>query len=151
MPESRSGKAVPNDAEELNIVSIIEEKFNKFKVDPVSEINDLIHLEVEQVMKKQKENFDSALHKLQKRVIKLEHDHDDLEQHGRRLCVRLEDIHIEKNETADNVFSKAENILREACPNLFGDSIDRAHCIRNDYKFHKTNKTCRSVIVHFQA
>ena len=151
MPESRSGKVVPNDAEELNIVSIIEEKFNKFKVDLLSEINDLIHLEVEKAMKKQKENFDSALHKPQKRVIKLEHDHDDLEQHGHHLCLRLEDVHIEKDETAGNVFSKAENILKEACPNLSGDCIDRAHRIGNDYKFHKTNKTCRSVMVHFQA
>ena len=69
-------------------------------------------------MKKQKENFESALHELQKRVIKVEHDHDDLEQYGRRLCVRLEDIPVEKEETADKVFSKAENILKEACPNL---------------------------------
>ena len=50
-------------------------------MDLLSEINDLIHLEVEKTMKKQKENFDSALHELQKRVIKLEHDHDDLEQY----------------------------------------------------------------------
>ena len=47
-------------------------------------------------MKKQKENFESALHELQKRVIKVEHDHDDLEQYGRRLCVRLEDIPVKK-------------------------------------------------------
>ena len=36
------------------MVGIIEEKFNKFKVDLLSEINDLIHLEVEKAMKKQK-------------------------------------------------------------------------------------------------
>ena len=61
-------------------------------------------------MKKQKENFESALHELQKRVIKVQHDHDDLEQYGRRLCVRLKDIPVEKGKTADKVFSKAENI-----------------------------------------
>ena len=44
------------------MVGIIEEKFNKFKVDLLSEINDLIHLEVEKAMKKQKENFYSGLH-----------------------------------------------------------------------------------------
>ena len=58
---------------------ILEEKSNKFKVDLLPEIKDLIHLEVEKVMKKQKENFDSALQEIQKRVIKLEHNHDDLE------------------------------------------------------------------------
>ena len=96
MPETRSGKATPNDTKELDIVSVIEEKFNKFKVDLLSEIKDLIHLEVEKAMKKQKENFNSALHELQKRVVKLEHDHNDVEQYGCRLCVRLEDIPVEK-------------------------------------------------------
>ena len=151
MPETRSGKAISNDTKELDIVSIIEQKFNKFKVDLLSEIKDLIYLEVEKVMKKQKENFESALHELQKRVIKVEHDRDDLEQYGRRLCVRLEDIPVEKDETADKVFSKAENMLKEACPNLSGDCIDRAHRIRRDYKCHKTNKAYRSVIVRFTS
>ena len=79
------------------MVSIIEQKFNKFSVNLLSEINDLIHLEV---MKKQKENFrSSVLHERQKHVIKLEHDHDDLKQYGCCLCVRLEDILAKKDET----------------------------------------------------
>ena len=151
MPETRSGKATPNDTKELDIVSVTEEKFNKFKVALLSEIKDLIHLEVEKATKKQKEKFDSALHELQKRVVKLEHDHDDLEQYGRRLFVPLENIPAEKDESADRVFSKAENILKEACPNFSGDCIDRAHRIGRDYKSHKTNKTCRSVIVGFTS
>ena len=84
MPENRSGKAIPNDTKELDIVSIIEGKPNKFKVGLLSEIKDLIPLEVEKAIKKQKENFESALDKLQKRVIKLELDHHDLEQYGHR-------------------------------------------------------------------
>ena len=149
MPETRPRKAIPNDTKELDIVSITEEKFNKLKVDLLSEIKDLIHLKVEKAMKKQKENLDSALHGLQKRVIKLEHDHDDLEQHGRRLCVRLEDIPVEKDESADKVFSKAENILKEACPKLSDDCFNRADRIGRDYKCQKTNKTCRRVITRF--
>ena len=120
-------------------------------MDFLSEIKDLIYLEVKKVMKKQKENFKSALHELQKRVIKVKHDHDDLEEYGHRLCVRLEDIPVEKGETADKVFSKAEDILKEACPNLSGDYIDWAHQISCDYKCHKANKTCCSVIVHFTS
>ena len=146
MPETRSGKAISNDNKEVDI-----EKFDKFKVDLLSEIKNLIYLEVEKTMEKQKENFETALHELQKRVIKVEHDHDDLEQYGRSLCVRLEDIPVEKDETADKVFSKAENILKEACPNLSGDCIDCAHRIGRDYKCHKTNKTCRSVTVCFTS
>ena len=140
MPDTRSGKAIPNDTKELDTVSIIEEKFNEFKVDLLSEIKDLIHLEVEKAMKKQKENYDSPLHELQKRVIKLEHDHDDLEQYGHHLCVRLEDIPVEKDETAEKVFSEAENILKEACPNLSGDCIDCAHRIGRDYNVIKPTR-----------
>ena len=95
--------------------------------------------------------MDPALHELQKCVIKLEHDYDDLEQYGRRLCVRLEDIPVGKDETTDKVFSKAENILKEACPNLSGDCINHAHRIGRDYKYYKTNKTCRIVIVRFTS
>ena len=120
-------------------------------MDLLSEIKDLTHLEVEKAMKKQKENYDSGLLELQKCVIKLEHDHDDLEQYRRRLSVCLDDMPVEKDETADKVFSKAENILKEACPNLSGDWIDRAHRIGCDYKCYKTNKTCRSVILRFTS
>ena len=67
-------------------------------------------MEVEKAIKNQKENFESALDKLQKSFIKLEHDPDNLEQYGHRLCVRLEDIPVEKDETADKVFRKGENI-----------------------------------------
>ena len=95
-------------------------------------------------MKKQKENFESALHELQKRVIKMEHDHDDLEQYGRHLCVCLEDITVEKDETADKTFSKAENILRKACPNLSGAYIDRAHGIGCGY--NAINLTRQAVV-----
>ena len=90
MPETRSGKAIPNDTKELDIVSIIEEKINKFKVDLLSEIKDLIYLEkinkfkvdllseikdlisleVEKVMKKQKENFEPALHEFRSVLLK---------------------------------------------------------------------------------
>ena len=63
--------------------------------------------------------------------------------------MRLEDIPVEKDETADKGLSKVENILREACSNLSGDCSDRVHRIGCDYKCHKTNKTCCSVIVRF--
>ena len=91
-------------------------------------------------MKMQKENFDSAFLKHQKHIIKLEHDHDDFEQYGYRLRVRLEDMPVDKEKTAGKVFSKSENSLKEACPNLSGNCMN-----------HKTNKTCHSVKVRFTS
>ena len=52
---------------------------------------------------------------------------------------------------ADKVFSKAENLLKEAGPSLSGNCTDRAHHIGRNYKCHKTNKTCRSVMVRFTS
>ena len=102
-------------------------------------------------MKKQKEEFKSAIDALQERVTNLEHTHDDLEQYGRRLSVHVEDIPVATDETADNVLEKVEIILKEACPNLSGYVIDRAHGIGSNYKCFKINNTCRSVIVRFNS
>ena len=67
------------------------------------------------------------------------------------VFVCLEDISAEKDETADKVFSKAGNILKEACSNLSGDCIGRTHRIGRDHKCHKTEKTYPSVIVRITS
>ena len=104
--ETRSGTATPVDTNESNIISVIKEKFEELKADLLSEIKELINLEVEKTMKKQKEEFESAIDPLQKRVTNLEHAHDHLEQYGCRLSVRVEDIPIATDETADNILEK---------------------------------------------
>ena len=45
-----------------------------------------------------------------------------------------EDIRVVTNETADKVLENVENILKEACPSLSGNVVDRAHRIRSNYK-----------------
>ena len=52
-------------------------------------------------MKKQKEEFKSAIDALQEHVTNLEHAHDDLEKYGRRLSVRVEDTPIATDETVE--------------------------------------------------
>ena len=84
----------------------------------LSEIKELIHLKLEKTMKKQKKEFKSAVDKLQKRVSKLEHAHDDLEKYGRRLCVPVKDIPVATNKTVRKVIEKVENILKEVRPNV---------------------------------
>ena len=61
MPETRSGTATPVDSNEFDIISVIKEKFEELKADLLSEIKELINLEVEKAMKKQKEEFKSAM------------------------------------------------------------------------------------------
>ena len=154
MPEKRSGRATPVDTNELDIISVIKEKFEELEADLLSEIKELINLEVEKAMKKQKEEFKSAIDTLQERVTNLEHAHDDLEQYGRRQVYVWKIYLLQRYtcyESADNVLEKVENILKEECSNLSGNVIDRAHLIGSNYKCFKTNNTYRSFIVRFNS
>ena len=134
MPETRSGKLTTSEgvenAQESTLTDIITEKLNEFRDELLTEIKLLIKSEVDEALKKQKEEFDSAFTQLEKCVTKLENDNDGLEQYGRRVCLRIEDVLVANEETAEEIFKKTENLLKKVCPNLFADYIDRAHIIR---------------------
>ena len=74
---------------------------NEFKNGLLTEIKLLIKSEADEALKKQKEEFDSALTQLEKRITKLENDNYDLEQYGRRVCLRIEDVPVANEETAE--------------------------------------------------
>ena len=101
MPDTRSGKSKADEREQNSeLIQIITSKFNELKQDLITEIKLLIQLEVEKVVKKQKEEFDETVVKLQERITTLEQEKDDLEQYGRRVCVRIDDVPVESEETA---------------------------------------------------
>ena len=79
---------------------------NEFKDELLTEIKLLIKSEVDEALKKQKEEFDSAFTQLEKRITKLENYNDDLEQYGRCVCLRIEDVPVASEETAEEVFKK---------------------------------------------
>ena len=72
--------------------------------DLITEIKYLIQSEVEKIMRKPKEEFSVIIFKLQERIATLELEKDDLEQHGRRVCVRIDDVPVESNKSADSVY-----------------------------------------------
>ena len=74
---------------------------NEFKDGLLTEIKLLIKSEADEALKKQKEEFDSAFTQLEKRITKLENDNYDLEQYGRRVCLRIEDVPVANEETAE--------------------------------------------------
>ena len=153
MPETRSGKLTASEGvenpQEISLADIIKEKLNEFKGELPTEIRLLIKSEVDEALKKQKEKFDSAFTQLEKRIAKLENYNDDLEQYGRRVCLRIEDVLVANEETAEEVFKKTENMLKKFCPNLSGDCIERAHRIGPDYMCYKSQEKCCSIMVHF--
>ena len=132
MPETRSGKLTASEgeqnAQESSLADIITQKLNGFKDELLTEIKLLIKSEVDEVLKKQKDFTE-----LEKRITKLENEKYDLEQYGRRFCLRTEDVPVANEETAEEVFKKTEDLLKEVCPNLSGDCINRADCIGPDY------------------
>ena len=58
---------------------LFKKKLNEFKDELLTEIKLLIKSEVDEALKKQKEDFDSAFTQLEKRITKLKNDNDDLE------------------------------------------------------------------------
>ena len=84
MPETRSGKLTASEgvqnAQESTLADIITKKLNGFKDEVLTEIKLLIKSEVDEVLKKQKEEFDSAFTQLEERITKLENKKYDLEQ-----------------------------------------------------------------------
>ena len=59
MPDTRSGKSRADEGEQNSeLILIITSKFNWLKQDLISEIESLIQLEVEKVVRKQKQEFD---------------------------------------------------------------------------------------------
>ena len=153
MPETRSGKLTASDgvenAQESNLTDIIKEKLNEFKNELLTEISLLIKSEVDEALKKQKEEFYSAITQLEKRITKLENDNEDLEQYGRRVCLRIKDVPVANAETAEEILKKTKNLLKKVCPNLFGNCIDRAHRIGPDYTCYKSQGKCRSIMIRF--
>ena len=58
---------------------LFKKKLNEFKDELLTEIKLLIKSEVDEALKKQNEDFDSAFTQLEKRITKLKNDNDDLE------------------------------------------------------------------------
>ena len=73
----------------------------------------------------------------------------ELEQYGRRLCIRVEGICTTDNETSEEVLKKVQSLIKEAECDIPDTAIDRAHHISNSYKVRKTNTFCKSIIVRF--
>ena len=126
-------------------------KFNELKQDLITEIKYLIQLEVKKVVKKKKEEFDVTVLKLQERITTLELEKDNLDQYRRRVCVRIDDVPVESEETAGSVYEKIGEFFREACPDILVFCIERAHRIASKYKSYGNKKKCCSIIVRFMS
>ena len=89
------------------ILSKIDEKFNDFKIAIIAEITEQIKQEISETLEiKQREELESTVCMLQehvknyqKQVNDLKNRQDELEQYGRRLCIRIDGVPMIENET----------------------------------------------------
>ena len=59
----------------------------------------------------------------------LERKTDDLEKYGRRLCIRIDGVEVNEDETAEECTGKVLNMLQKSNADVSNKDIDRAHRI----------------------
>ena len=58
---------------------------------------------------------------------------DELEQYGRRICLRVEGVEHQANEKSEEVLEKVANIIKESETEIPESVLDRAHRIGPTY------------------
>ena len=58
---------------------------------------------------------------------------EELEQYGRRLCVRIDGVPTVDNETSDEVLDKVKSLIKESSCDIPDVVIDRADRIEKGY------------------
>ena len=103
----------------------------------------------EQITKISSENcmFQNQILELKQASVKLQDELDELEQYGRRSCIRINGIPEVSNESSEDVFNNiADMFVRVGIEDIEQD-IDRAHRIGKSCHQKKIEKKCKSIIV----
>ena len=144
---------------EDEILTKIDEKFSDFKTAIMIEIREQIKQEVsvalEKEIKKREEltvcMLPEHVKNYQEQKNELKASQDELEQYGRRLCIRIHGVPVAENETSNNVLQNVRSIIEESSSEIPDVAIDRAHRVGNAY-FDKTSGVkCKSIIVRFTS
>ena len=131
------------------ILAKIDEKFNELKNDFLTEIKEQIKNEVTAAINnemKNREELDSTVSRLQqhvreyqKQINKLEDEGEEVEQYGRRLCLRIDGVPSTDKETSDEVLEKVKSLASESGCDIPDVVIDRAHRIGKEYRDQRSN------------
>ena len=79
----------------------------------------------------------------------LERKTDDLEQYGRRLCIRIDGVEVNEDEIAEECTGKILNMLQKYDVEISDKDIDRAHRIASKRTVSVDGKKVQQVIVKF--
>ena len=101
------------------------------------------HLESENQMLKHQ------VPELKRLNISNQNDHEELEQYGRRLCLRIDGVPAKANESSDDVLDSVKSLFKESKVDIPESVIDRAHRIGSRYLGVSSNNYCKSIIIRF--
>ena len=169
MPPKTRSVASTSEETDIRIGEIIEKKLESFKKELtfviIQELKKEIREETQELMKDQENKIvklESTISMLQNHVLKHQSAEnvkrsEELEQYGRRLCLRFDGIPTVKNEKAPDVLVNIkknweENELiqkkwEDEGLTMPGTVIDRAHRIGRLYIDREKNVECQSVIM----
>ena len=74
---------------------------------------------------------------------------DELEQDGRRLCIKINGVPVAENETSNDVLQNVKSIIGESNREIPDVSIDRAHRISKTYTEKTSGVKYKRIIVRF--
>ena len=124
--------------------------FDSFKKDLKEEMKKEMD---KQITKISSENcmFQNQILQLKQANIKLQNELDELEQYGRRSCIRIDGIPEVSNESSEDVFYNIVDMFVRVGIEGIEQNIDRAHRIGKSYHHKKSKKKCKSIIVKFSS
>ena len=125
------------------ISEICSALFDKFKKDLKEEMKKEID---EQITK-----INNQILELKQANVKLQNELAELEQYGRRSCIRIDGIPEVSNESSEDVFNNIVDMFVRVGIEDIEQNIDRAHRIGKSYHHKKSKKNCKSIIVKFSS
>ena len=139
----------------------LEEKFSSFKTELISKIKSEIKTEiineVKQLITEQSKKIDeleSTIEILRSQVDVFKNQntqtkHEELEQYGRRVCLRVNGMEYVPHERSEDVLKKCRESWEKCGIEIPDACIDRAHRIGRPFKDRVTNQEHQGAIIRF--
>ena len=134
--------------QEENLAKVFNNALNNLWEETTKQIQNEIkshckHLESENQMLKHQ------VSELRRLNISNQNNHEELEQYGRRLCLRTDSVYTKTNESSDDVLDSVKSLFKEAKIDSLESVIDRAHRIGSRYLDVSSKNYCKSIIISF--
>ena len=132
-----------------------EDKLKKYNHTIIENLKEEIRLEIEKITEIYEQKIvtlESSVAMLQKHITTLKRSNEEkieeLDQYGRRLCLRINGIEMKKDETSGDVFNLVKEKIVEAKVDIPNCVVDRAHRIGKVLN-NRDGKPSKAIIVRF--